>query len=222
MDREHRYIGELRGDAMNRSAHAQLVGQRLRSARLASGLTQADVSLSTGLSLSFIRLVETGRSDISLSRLLKWTTLFGLPVAELFTDPQTDDVVVVRPDDRVEVPSREAGVHFVLLSPGGNHDMEPAIFELAPGGEMHRPLTHEGEETGFVLRGQVRVCVGERVVTLSEGDSVYYSSRLPHRFANAGRTHASLLVTTTHPRLHARVWPSEVDDEADAASRSGA
>lgn len=191
--------------------HVQVVGERLRAARQKAGLTQAEVAKRAGLSLSFVRLVESGKSDISLSRLLKWTTIFGLPVAELFTDAQAgNDVVVVRSTERVEVPSREAGVRFLLLSPGGNHDMEPALFELASGAVMHRTLTHEGEETAYVLRGHVRLWVGEQELVLSEGDNVYYRSQSPHRFANAGRGPASLLVTTTHPQLHSRVWPSDI------------
>jgi transcriptional regulator with XRE-family HTH domain len=191
--------------------HTRLVGERLRAARLGAGMTQAEVARRAGVSLSFVRLVESGKSDISLSRLLKWTTIFGLPVAELFTEAQGDDLVVVRPDERVEVPSREAGVRFLLLSPGGNHDMEPAIFELASGAEMQRTLTHQGEETAYVLTGRIQIWVGDRVALLERGDSVYYRSQLPHRFANPGSEPASILVTTTHPQLHRRLWPTDGD-----------
>ncbi len=185
--------------------HARVVGERLRAARVRAGLTQAEVAAKSGLSLSFVRLVESGRSDISLSRLLKWTALFGLPVAELVSDSTSDDVVIVRPAERVEVPLEDTGVRFLLLSHGDDHEIEPAVFELAPGAAMQRPLTHRGEETAYVLRGQVRLWVGADQYTLGEGDCAYYSSQLPHRFSNASsREPACLHVTTTHPDLNAR------------------
>ncbi len=186
------------------------LGERLRTLRAGSGLTQAEVAERAGLSLSFVRLVEGGKSDISLSRLLQWTTVFGVPVGSLFTDDVEDEVVVIRPDERVEVPSKERGVRFLLLSPGGAHDLEPAVFELEPGAVMERTLSHEGEETGYALRGSLRIWVGDKVVDLEEGDSVYYKSHLPHRFANRGTGRAALLLTTTHPRLHPRSWTGAI------------
>ena len=180
------------------------VSEKLREARTRAGLTQAEVAERSGLSLSFIRLVESGRSDISLSRLLKWTTIFGLPVADLFSEEEPTDVTIVHSDERVEVPSRESGVRFFLLSSGGDHDLEPAIFELARGAQMHRELRHDGEETAFVLHGNVRLSVAGGDYLLETGDNAYYRSNLPHRFANAGEGPAALLVTTTHPTLHPR------------------
>lgn len=181
--------------------HAAAFGERLRAARIRAQLTQADVAERSGLSLSFIRLVEAGRSDISLARLLRWTTVFGLPVADLFSQPDGDPLLVVRPDQRIEIPSREAGLRFFLLSSTGDRDMEPGLFELEPGAAMQRPLVHDGEETAFVLRGCVRLTLGEQERTLVEGDAAYYDSRIPHRFSNDGRHAAALLVTTTHPRV---------------------
>lgn len=180
------------------------VGGRLRLARLRAGLTQAEVADRTGLSISFVRLVESGRSDISLSRLLRWTTLFRLPVAELFAEPSHEEVTVVRPPDRLQVPSGERGIRFELLTTGADLDLEPAIFHLAPRAEMQRPLTHEGDETAFVLQGKVRIWVGASERLLEVGDSACYSSRSPHRFGNGGDGPAELYVTTTHPALHVR------------------
>lgn len=188
--------------------HAEHVGSRLREARIRAGISQTEVARRAGLSISFVRLVERGKSDISLARLLRWTTIFGIPVADIVAEPTADDIEIVTPADRVLVPSREAGVQFWLLSLGGNRLIEPAIFELAHGAHMRHPVSYDGEEAAFVLRGRVQLRFGDRQILLNEGDAVYYSSSLPRTYANVGRGPASVLVTTTNPRVGHTALPA--------------
>lgn len=182
---------------------AKKVGKRLREARERAGLSQAEVAKQAGLSASFVRLVENGGSDIALSRLLRWTALFDIPVADLFTDPADDPVTIVRPHERVEVPLRERGVRFYLLTPGTDHAIEPSIFALAPGASMRRTLVHHGEEALFVLAGKVLLRVEDSEYVLAVGDSAYYDSSRAHCFANPDHDEpAEMLLTTSHPALH--------------------
>jgi transcriptional regulator with XRE-family HTH domain len=195
--------------------HAEHVGNRLREARIRAGISQTEVARRAGLSISFVRLVERGKSDISLARLLRWTTIFGIPVADIVAEPTADDIEIVTPADRVLVPSREAGVQFWLLSLGGNRLIEPAIFDLAHGAQMRHPVSYEGEEAAFVLRGRVQLRIGDREILLNEGDAVYYSSSSPRTYANVGRGPASVLVTTTNPRVGHTALPVPVPEPAE-------
>jgi transcriptional regulator with XRE-family HTH domain len=195
--------------------HAEHVGNRLREARIRAGISQTEVARRAGLSISFVRLVERGKSDISLARLLRWTTIFGIPVADIVAEPTADDIEIVTPGDRVLVPSREAGVQFWLLSLGGNRLIEPAIFELAHGAQMRHPVSYDGEEAAFVLRGRVQLRIGDRDIPLNEGDAVYYSSSSPRTYANVGRGPASVLVTTTNPRVGHTALPTAASEPGD-------
>ena len=177
----------------------------MRAARLAAGISQAEVARRADLSVSFVRLVESGQSDISLSRLLRWSTLFELPTADLFAEPDRSEVLIVKPSQRLKVPTGERGVRFELLTPARNLEIEPGIFLLAPGSRMSRPLVHKGEETAYVLNGIVQLSVGERTYRLRAADAAYYRSDVPHSYANMStKDPAEVLVTTTHPALHAR------------------
>lgn len=182
---------------------AKTVGKRLRQARERAGMSQAEVAKRAELSTSFVRLVESGGSDIALSRLLRWTSLFDLPVADLFADTSVDPVSVVRDSERVEVPLRERGVRFYLLAPGKDRAIEPAYLTLDPGAEMCRAFVHHGEEALFVLSGQVLLHAEETRYLLDSGDAAYYPSTLAHRFTNPNQHQpATLLLTTSHPALH--------------------
>ena len=46
------------------------------------------------------------------------------------------------------------------------------------------PVTHEGEEWGMVLKGRLKVWLGDEIYFLDEGDSIYFPSTIPHRLAN--------------------------------------
>ena len=46
------------------------------------------------------------------------------------------------------------------------------------------PLTHNGEECGYVLKGELVVLLGGKEYVLEEGDSIYFNSTVPHKYIN--------------------------------------
>jgi len=164
------------------------VGPRIREARNRRGLSQSDVAAATGISESFIRLLERGRTDISLSRLLAVCSAVGLAPSELVRDAYSSVIQVARREDRTEAPGREIGVRLKLLFPAGESALEPALFELEPGIAMQKALLHRGREFVFVLDGQIRLEVGAATVDLDLGDAADYQSSIPHRFSNLSST----------------------------------
>ena len=59
---------------------------------------------------------------------------------------------------------------YVHLEPGGN-----------TGDELY---THDGEEAGLVLEGEMTLTVDAETWSLKTGDSFRFASRRPHRFSN--------------------------------------
>lgn len=167
-------------------------------------MTQAEVAEISGLSASFVRMVETGRSDISLSRLLRWSAIFGLSIGEVASQPTSSGPVqVTSSTDWVRLPSDDDGVDFYLVSPG-RHEIEPGIFILAPGAAMAGHLQHEGEEVLLVLEGEVRLHVADTISVLRTGQAAYFASHHPHKLENHSDVlPARVLSTSTHPRREA-------------------
>lgn len=170
------------------------IGPRVREARHRRGLSQADVAAATGISESFIRLLERGRTDISLSRLLAVCGAVGLAPSDLIRDAYSSVIQVARRQDRIEAPGREAGIRLQLLFPAGESALEPALFELEPGVAMQKALLHRGREFVFVLEGEVRLEVGAATVDLSPGDASDYQSSIPHRFSNLSLSDKAVFV----------------------------
>ena len=67
-------------------------------------------------------------------------------------------------------------------------------MHLEPGGSTGDELyTHDGEEAGLVLEGEMILTVDAETWTLQRGDSFRFASRRPHRFSNPDN-HAKAVV----------------------------
>jgi len=86
-----------------------------------------------------------------------------------------------------------------LLTPDLQRKLEVLLNELEPGDTFDEPYTHQGEEFGFVLEGSYEVTVGDEVFVLNEGDSISYSSSLPHKMRVVGTSRSRSLWVITPP-----------------------
>jgi transcriptional regulator with XRE-family HTH domain len=178
------------------------LGTRLRRLRRSRGVSLAEVAEGTGISASFLSTVEKGKSDITVSRLMRLVHWFGVSIADLVQEPDRSAVQVVRADQRRSVRLADERLSIQILSADGNHAMMPVINAYDEGGGMADPTTHDGEEFVHVFEGEVELTVGKgEPILLGPGDSAYYRSDVPHSFRNAGRGVARFLGVTTPPNL---------------------
>jgi transcriptional regulator with XRE-family HTH domain len=178
------------------------LGRRLRQLRSSRRLSLAHVAEATGISPSFLSMVENGQSDITVSRLMRLVHWYGVSIADLLQEPDRSPVRVVRAGERHSVELAEERIRIVMLVPDGQHAMMPVINVYARGGGMSEPTQHEGEEFVHVLHGTVELTVGEGPpILLAPGDSAHYRADLSHSFRNVGDGEARFLGITTPPNL---------------------
>src|SRR6476469_1078063 len=79
------------------------LGGRLRSLRHGRKLSLAEVGAATGMSSSFLSLVENGRNDLTVVRLVDY---YGVSVTDLLPDPGEQRPEVIRSANRRRIPSR--------------------------------------------------------------------------------------------------------------------
>ena len=75
----------------------------------------------------------------------------------------------------------------------GGRRMKSYIITLKESGTKPSFSTHEGEEFLLVLKGKIKVSLSNREEILNEGDSIYYSSRTPHKVENLYNGESSVL-----------------------------
>jgi transcriptional regulator with XRE-family HTH domain len=160
------------------------VGPRLRDLRLASARTLAQISESTGISVSTLSRLESGQRKPTLELLLPLAQEYSVAIDELVHAPHVED-------PRVEQhPFTRNGRTFVPLSRAstGLQAFRQIIPGLAPGTESARPAqkTHEGYDWFYVLSGRMRLALGEHDLVLGPGEVAEFDCRVPHGFDSAG------------------------------------
>jgi transcriptional regulator with XRE-family HTH domain len=182
--------------------HQDGLGAALRELRRDRRLSLHDISAATGISASFLSLVENGKSDITLGRLMKLAGFFDVHVSDLLPKGVGRDPIVIRASERRHIASPGEGIDIYLLGPDSERRMLPLLAEFGPGGRPAELLQHEGEEFIYVLEGRVILEVeGHERVLLEKGDGAYYRADRPHRVETIDGETASLFAVTSPPSL---------------------
>jgi quercetin dioxygenase-like cupin family protein len=184
------------------------LGKRLRTLRGARKLTLEEVAQATGISRSFLSLVETGQSDITTSRLIDLMEFYGISFTNLLPghalergDGHASEVVeVVRAHECEHIESPAEGLTVSLLMPTAGRQLMVARLDFEPGAHMLEPAHHRGEEIVHVLDGELTIeLAGREPARLVAGDTIHYPATLPHAYRNAADGGSRALVVVTPP-----------------------
>lgn len=177
------------------------VGAALRQVRAARTLSLQDVATATGISASFLSLVENDRSDITIGRLVKLIEFYGITITDLLPlSAMTDYPEVVPADARKLLHSPAEGTSISLLALDTQRKLMPLEVEFAPGAGLAEPGRHAGEEWVYVLEGELRIELeGAEPRTLHAGDSAYYPGERGHRLSNASAVRPLRIICVDTP-----------------------
>ena len=176
------------------------VGARLKAIRKMHGLSQRELAKRAGVTNGTISLIEQNRVSPSVSSLRK--VLSGLPMSlgEFFTnDFSATPKVFFDQDELTELGDGEVRLRLVA---GQRRDRAMSIMHetYAPGADTGEDmLTHDGEEGGVIVRGEIEVTVGGSKRVLGPGEAYYFDSTLPHRFRNPGDEECVIISANTPP-----------------------
>jgi len=181
-----------------------LVGSRLRTLRKGKGQTLSDLAASTGISVSTLSRLETGKRKATLELLVPLARAHQVPL---------DDLVSPRPsgDPRVRnEPVEREGVTVIPLTnqPGPQQAYK---FILHPGMAHREPhlRTHYGREWLYVLSGRLRLVLDSHDLVLTSGEAAEFDTRTPHWFNNADDDAVELIVLFSEQgeQIHLRARP---------------
>jgi transcriptional regulator with XRE-family HTH domain len=156
-----------------------VVRTRLRSLRNTLGLSLDDVAALANLSASTISRIETGHRTISLDVLVPLARALHVDLDSLL-DVRSDDDVVIRPN-----PSCANGITTWPLSrPTGKTIAVKMRFE--PTKVAPKQRVHPGHDWMFVIKGRVRLFLGDREMIVNTGEAAEFATMTPHACAAIG------------------------------------
>ncbi|MEU4353606.1 helix-turn-helix domain-containing protein [Streptomyces virginiae] len=182
------------------------VGPRLRALRRRRGTTLAQLSETTGISLSTLSRLESGQRRPTLELLLPLAKAHRVALDELVGAPETGDPRI-RPR-----PFVRHGHTYVPLTRnfGGVHAFKQILPPVEGPPTVPELKVHEGYEWLYVLSGRVRLLLGEHDLVLDPGEAAEFDTRTPHAFFNAGPQPAEFLSLfgPQGERIHVRARPA--------------
>jgi transcriptional regulator with XRE-family HTH domain len=172
------------------------VGETLRTWRQQAGLSIREVAERSGLSVSFISLVERGKTEIALIRLIRLADVFGRQVSDVLVNVDGDEREESASEadgyrHRSKVYGLAEGVEMVYLGEP-EWATQPFLITLQPGA-VHGPILHSYKEFVVCLDGEGTI-VGDRDQTvLAAGDIVNLDPNTYHAYMNTSSATCQLL-----------------------------
>lgn len=178
-------------------------GAALRDIRTEQRLKLSDVSERTGIPVSTLSKIETGKSELTMDRLLKISVALGVNIADLFRSPPTSSP----PSARSRRSITRLGQAEVVKSSYGTYShhaqdlldkrIMPIVAEirarsLEEFGDYHR---HDGEEYVYVLAGELVLYTDTYTpVHLRTGEAIYFDSSMGHAYVADGNGSCQIMI----------------------------
>jgi transcriptional regulator with XRE-family HTH domain len=183
-----------------------LICRASRSVRgyVTRGSRLKEVADAAGCSESLVSKIENNKLQPSLQTLHKLCSVLKIGLGELFSPQNEDDPVVTREGRRTVVEMdalrRGDGILMERVIPyAKGHLLQSNIHIVAPGGSSFGLISHEGEEVGYLIAGEIELFVGDKAYQLAAGDTFCFRSEIGHGYRNRGTTEARILFVNTPP-----------------------
>ncbi|MET4348874.1 XRE family transcriptional regulator [Bradyrhizobium sp. RT9a] len=178
------------------------VGGQIRELRKIKKLTLAQLAQAADISVGYLSQLERNQSKLPIGVLKKLSDVLGVHMNWFFngnmqaTADERD--VVVRKAHRRRLTFTGLGIVEELLSPNLAGPLELLMSTIEPGADSGE-YSHDGDEAGVLVAGQLDLWVDGKLFQLEEGDSFSFSSTSQHRCANPGTVPAKVVWVITPP-----------------------
>ncbi len=172
----------------NQSTSNQLmeIALRIREMREILGYSMQKMADLTEVAEETYRVYETGSIDLPFSFIHKCAKVFGLEITDLleghsaklsgYTVTRKGRGLVTASEDGITIQDMAPMFRSKLATPYWvTYQYSPELQDLP----IHT-ATHTGQEFDLVIKGAMRIKVGDHEEVLREGDSIFYKSSTPH------------------------------------------
>ena len=172
----------------NQSTANQLqeIALRIREMREILGYSMQKMADLTEVPEEVYRTYETGSVDLPFTFMHKCAKVFGLEITDLLEghSAKLSGYTVTRKGKGL-VTASEDGITIQDMAPMFRKKLATPYWVTYQYSEELQKLpihttTHTGQEFDLVLRGAMRIRVGDHEEVLREGDSIFYKSSTPH------------------------------------------
>jgi transcriptional regulator with XRE-family HTH domain len=161
------------------------IGPRLRALRRNRGLTLEELAADTGISVSKLSRLESGKRRPTLELLIPLARAHRVALDQLVAAPATGD-----PRVHLKPHRRRRGSVVVPLT---EYPGRVQVFKQVLAPRQPELVTHTGYEWLYVLAGTLRLIIGDREFTLRPGEVAEFDTSEQHWFGPADTNTVEIL-----------------------------
>jgi transcriptional regulator with XRE-family HTH domain len=169
------------------------IGDCLRGAREALGLTLEQAAETSGISKSHLSRLESSERQPSVATLLALSEAYGVPVGVLFGESQGNATIAVSQPDQPRHTSKGLAIAACSGYPGSSV-IDALRLTIDPDREAPVPARHPGEEWLYVLSGTLRLEYDGEDHLVTAGSAAHFNAEVPHRLGAEGSVAEVLLI----------------------------
>ena len=162
------------------------IAMRIRDMREILGYSIQKMSEQTDVTEEMYKLYESGKVDLPFTFLHKCAKVFGIEITVLLEghSAKLSGYTVTRRGKGL-VTASEDGITIQDMAPMFRKKLATPYWVTYEYSEelQNKPIhttTHSGQEFNLVIKGAMRIVVGDHEEILREGDSIFYKSSTPH------------------------------------------
>ena len=185
------------------------LGTKIQQIRENHEMSVEQLAEKSQCSRKVIESIESGDLIPSLTPLIRIARALGVRLGTFLDDaPQIGPVMiksgksehVIHFSGKEDHPDTSALDFYALASGKTDRHMEPFIIDVHPHEtKKYKLASHEGEEFIYVMGGEIEILYGQETYLLSDGDSIYYDSVVPHDLHAYGDKDAKILAVVYTP-----------------------
>ncbi|MBM6992408.1 MAG: helix-turn-helix transcriptional regulator [Prevotella sp.] len=162
------------------------IGHRLKGLREVLDIPVEKMATLCGITPEeYLQMEEgTGTGYLHVSHLQKISKEYGISLDELLfgEEPRMNAYFITRKGKGQVVERRKAYKYQSLASGFRGRKADPfyVVIDPKPEGTPLSKSSHANQEFDIVIGGQLELTLGEKVLVLNEGDSIYFDSTQPH------------------------------------------
>ena len=168
------------------------IAGRIKELREITGISTEKMASLTDVSLDEYIACENGEVNLNFAFIYRCAQALGVDVTDIIagSSPRLSSYTLCRRGMGQRIDRAHGMIYYNLAPYFKNRIAEPLYVEAIYSDDaQRRPIdvtTHAGQECDIVIKGHLKVQVGNHYEILGEGDSIYYNSSAPHGMIAVG------------------------------------
>jgi len=161
------------------------LGMKIKNLRTVLMLTQEELANRCELTKSYISQLENNKTSPSLETLTQMLKVLGTNLSDFFYEKKGEKIVF---NNEEQYEAEFNGYDITWLVPTSQiQSMEPIIVNLKPNCKTIEDMPHDGEEFGFVLKGEIIIVYGDIQEKVKQYETFYIKSNKSHYIKNTNQ-----------------------------------